>query len=292
MPDIEESESVNNGFMPRCRGSDLAKKIFQSKIPSREENLMLVKRAKDGDRLAMDEVIIRNGRLVFSVMKNYTYAESIEDDILQEGLMGIQHAVMKFDFGYKVSFSTYAVFWIRQKIGIYLNQNLTSVKYPRYMIYRMEKIKKMDSERADNGLPPLTDQQYAEALKISVKDVMEAKKGIQQALSIEAPLDLDDGSMTIGDLIPAECRETGIEIMEQETVQAVSLILEEYLNDRERDILRMRYGISPYLKSHSFGEIAEKYGFSKQWAERIHKRSLCKLKSAKCLHQMKKYGII
>lgn len=288
----ENEEVLKENISVQGNGqSVLMQCILDAKTPTKNENIELVKAAKNGDKDALENVVIRNGKLVLMILRRYTWLTEIKDDLLQEGLMGVQRAVEEFNFDYETAFSTYAVYWIRQYINQYITKNGQTVSLPNYMIDRMRKIKKIEDERNSLGLSPLTDKEIAEQLGITEEEVIATKINTQVMVSLDDKLS-EDNEATLGESIASDEANIEFDIVNKDTLQNFSKIIQECLSEREYDIIKRRYGIGEYEDAQTFSEIGEVYNLSKQRICQIEERAIKKLRKPKMLQALKECDIM
>lgn len=158
--------------------------ISQLKGPlTPDEEIELAERIKKGDKKAEDELVLRNLRFVISVAKQYQGYDVPLEDLVNEGNYGLIKAARRFDstMGYK--FISYAVWWIRQAILQYLNENARAIRLPLNKITQLNKIKKaqLSLEQELNREPEL--DEIMERLKYSIK-----REAVETVLSMERGL--------------------------------------------------------------------------------------------------------
>lgn len=291
--EVTDESSVTKGEEQEYNPSKniLIQMILEAEIPTREENEHLVTLAKEGNKQAMEDILIRNGRLVLFVLKKYGWANDIQEDLLQEGLLGIRKAVEEFSMEYNTAFSTYAVFWIRQAIGAYISRNTRTIKLPNYIIERIRKIEALNAKRAADGLELYNNEQLASELKLSIDDINVAKMYAQATVSLDATMK-DDSDMTYGDSIPSDAPEVGSEIIEKGAKESLMQIMEDCLDERELEILKIRFGIGQYKKPHTLAEVGDILNLSKQRVSQLEQRAINKLKSPNRLRELKECAII
>ena len=227
---------------------------------------------------AKNSLIEANLRLVIHVARRYRGFEMDLMDLIQEGNLGLIHAVDKYDYRKGYKFSTYAIWWIRQAITRALTEQAQMIRVP---LYKMEKIKQLTKARRslEQGLekePTLDD--LAQQMEISVEQVIELLMMIQA----QDPLSLDIRRRVGDDEIPLS------ELLEDDQVnsperiviaQTLEVLIRELLNDltpRERGVIRLRYGLADGHE-HTLNEVGRKLGLSHEAVRQIEYRSLKKL---------------
>ncbi len=230
-----------------------------------------------GER-ARNRLIEANLRLVIHVARRYKGFEMDLMDLIQEGNLGLMHAVEKYDYHKGYKFSTYAIWWIRQAITRALTEQAQMIRVP---LYKMEKIKQLTRARQnlEQGLekePTLED--LAEQMEISVEQVID----LLMMLQAQDPLSLDIRRRVGEDEIPLS------ELLEDDQVnsperiviaQTLEVLIRELLNDltpRERSVIRLRYGLDDGHE-HTLNEVGRKLGLSHEAVRQIEYRALKKL---------------
>src|SRR5579885_639252 len=230
-----------------------------------------------GDR-AKQRLVEANLRLVIHVARRYRGFEMDLMDLIQEGNLGLMHAVDKYDYRKGYKFSTYAIWWIRQAITRALTEQAQMIRVP---LYKMEKIKQLTRARQnlEQGLekePTLED--LAEQMEISVEQVID----LLMMLQAQDPLSLDIRRRVGEDEIPLS------ELLEDDQVnsperiviaQTLEVLIRELLNDltpRERSVIRLRYGLDDGHE-HTLNEVGRKLGLSHEAVRQIEYRALKKL---------------
>jgi RNA polymerase primary sigma factor len=226
----------------------------EARLAAGERSADLRRQARAG-AAAKERFINANLRLVVSVARKYPLPQGMDlGDLIQEGNLGLEHAVDKFDWRRGFKFSTYATFWIRQSIGRALDQKGSLIRIPGDRAARLR-----STLREVGGDAAQLDQASAELHVLTSNVSLDRTVG-------------DDGDATLGDLIPND--EMSPEDIVITAVQNELLDdLLQHLDERSRFALTSRYGLLDG-ETHSFREIGQHLGITSEAARRLTNRAL------------------
>ncbi|KMQ51909.1 RNA polymerase sigma-32 subunit RpoH [Chitinispirillum alkaliphilum] len=233
----------------------------------------LIKRVKDGEQKAIDELITSNLRFVITVAKNYRGRGLSFLELINEGNVGLLKAAKRFDNRMNVKFISYAVWWIRQAIQKALFEQAGTVRIPSNKVALVNKFKQALEKNRGDYIKTIEMEEFSK-YETDIVEVMEKLYG----LSLDAPVSSmgmeEDHTKTLQDTIGVQPDQDG-ESERKELCKVLDSVM-QHITSREERILRMYYGLN-FSKQFTLEEIGKELKLTRERVRLIRDRSLRKL---------------
>ncbi|MBS0369895.1 MAG: RNA polymerase sigma factor RpoS [Proteobacteria bacterium] len=241
-----------------------------------DEELSLSRRVRQGDFVARQTMIERNLRLVVNIAKHYLNRGIPLLDLVEEGNLGLIHALEKFDPERGFRFSTYATWWIRQNIERAIMNQSRTIRLPVHVVKELNQVLRCQRqlEAASNGDTTIED--VARQLGRPVEDVRAILALNEHTASLDAPLDIDP-TLSIGESLADDDAETpDVQIQDLE----VETLVREWigqLSEKQRMVIRHRYGIDE-CEVQTLEELADSLELTRERVRQIQLEALGQLR--------------
>ncbi|GKT39288.1 RNA polymerase sigma factor RpoD [Campylobacter jejuni] len=261
------------------------KKLFQTKEASEKsfdleksrlkEILEQIKRGKKISDEAKGRMAKSNLRLVVSIAKRYTNRGLPFLDLIQEGNIGLMKAVDKFEYKRGYKFSTYATWWIRQAISRAIADQARTIRIPIHMIETINQINKIIREHLQKDGKEPDVSVIAKEVGLSVDKVKQVIKITKEPISLEAPIgNEDDGKF--GDFVEDRNSLSPMDhILKDDLKEQIDEVLDQ-LNDREKAVIRMRFGLMDDESDRTLEEIGKELNVTRERVRQIESSAIKK----------------
>ena len=232
-------------------------------------------------KAAYDTLIVHNLKLVVTIARRYPNNGLSLQDRIQEGNFGLFEAAAKFDYRKGFRFTTYAIWWIRQKITRALQQKSRTIPLPIHVQQQLKHLERIEERlTTDLGRQP-TLEELEVSSGIPVETVRQLRQADQDILYLSQPLYPEDSNLTIEGLPEQDQNQNGTPTVEEEVqiLELKSRIQEslDILDPKERLILELRYGLVDG-RSRTLGEVGKKFGFTRERARQLEMQALKRLR--------------
>lgn len=290
----EEDKNTTRSFSTIVNNDDILqmylKEIGRKKMLTKEEETELGRYIQEGNDIererAKKKLVQANLRLVVSIAKHYIGQGVLFMDLVQEGSLGLIKAAEKFDYKKNFKFSTYATWWIKQTIIRAISNHSRTIRIPVHMLEKIRKYKKACALAQCDETLDTDDETISRLSGIETKKLNEIRCALKtEPVSLETyvtdDLCIQDYVQDTSYISP----ETNIQIKLEEK-DVINLL--NNLNDREKSILKHRYGIENE-EPKTLEQIGHTLGFSKERIRQLENIAIQKLRKVESIDNYRTY---
>ena len=245
---------------------------------STEETTQLVREAQDGNLESEHKLITNNLQLVVYIAKDLAGPSFGIDDLIAVGAVGLRNTIFKFDPDRGCTLSTYASWWINQAMRLYISKTRSTIRVPGSARRKAAEIAAVKAEHFTKFKRDITNAELEEYFDIDIRFINRyASMLTKEPIYLDQEIPGTDGR-TESYLLVNKGPLPGHEKSKQETKEYLNTVMSDVLEDRERDILRARYGFDGDVMT--LEEISHYYGLTRERIRQIQHLGLKKLRLA------------
>ncbi len=254
------------------------REIGQVKLLTPEEEIALAKRIRKGDKQAREEMIKANLRLVVKIARDYENLGLPLLDLINEGNIGLMKGVERFDPSKGAKLSTYASWWIKQAIKRALANQGKTIRLPVHVVDKVAHIRRAETRLRDVLGRDATDDELADELGINARRIRQYRDASRAPVSLDSPVG-DDDTSSVSELVADVNAAAPYERLDKETELSSVQDALATLDERERKILSLRFGLNDSGAEKTLEEVGAHFGLTRERIRQIQEIALKKLRN-------------
>ncbi len=253
------------------------REIARAPLLTAKQEVELAQRIEAGDDAAVQILIRSNLRLVVHVAKRYLNRGLPLLDLIQEGNFGLMRAVQKYDWRRGFRFSTYATWWIRQAITRSIADKARTIRLPVHIQERVRVMNNRWEELSRTLQRTPTNRELADALEISTDDLQRLLNALPEPMSLYRPVG-EGGDEELEGFVEDVQAISPEDTATDRAMKADILNVLDTLQPREKEILRLRFGLGNEERPHTLDEVGQIVGLTRERVRQLEARALRKLR--------------
>jgi RNA polymerase primary sigma factor len=273
---VEDLQDLDSEIRDYTKQIRLMEKESGLPVTSLKDAISRIERGEKRAKIAKDELVRSNLRLVVSLAKKYTNRGLQFLDLIQEGNIGLIKAVEKFEYQRGYKFSTYATWWIRQAITRAIADQARTIRIPVHMIETINKLIRTSRYLVqENGREPVPEE-IAEKMELPLEKVRKVLKIAKEPISLETPIGEEEDSH-LGDFIEDKKIANPLDSVTYKNLSDQTQRVLGTLTPREEKVLRLRFGIGERA-DHTLEEVGRDFDVTRERIRQIEAKALRKLR--------------
>ncbi|MCU0318177.1 MAG: RNA polymerase sigma factor RpoD/SigA [Amoebophilaceae bacterium] len=252
-----------------------------------DEEVVLAKLIRAGDKVALEKLTKANLRFVVSVAKQYQNQGLSLSDLINEGNLGLIKSAQRFDETRGFKFISYAVWWIRQSILQALAEQSRIVRLPLNRVGSLNKISRTFSQLEQKYEREPTTEELAEVLEVSVNEVRDTMKVSGRHISVDAPFVQGEENSLLDVLVNGSEEKPDDELMNDSLRKEIQCALAT-LTEREADVILLYFGLNG-THAMTLEEIGARFNLTRERVRQIKEKGIKKLKQSSRSNTLKPY---
>jgi RNA polymerase primary sigma factor len=274
--EVRLAQRIEAGLEAHSQLAALEEKYGEGVTIPADERRPLERTVADG-LVAKGQLTNANLRLVVSIAKRYRKGAMQFLDLIQEGNIGLMRAVDKFDWTKGFKFSTYATWWIRQSITRAIADQGRTIRIPVHMVETINKVLRVQRQMLQElGREPTIEELSIKLEDMSPEKVRDILKINQDTVSLEQPVG-DEDDFSLSDTISDDSAEVPADYATRMMLTAAVTEALDQLSDRERDIIKLRFGLDGG-EMRTLEEVGREFGVTRERVRQIESKTLAKLR--------------